>query len=326
LRPVSEEDAWKKIQKNLDEKMTLEFHRDGENVVGYAGDKNTMAALKNLPKAKMVFKSLTSDHKKEISVKLGQKIEIPAKEFKDREYQVITTLDLNGEDYKCYGYLDRDDKIVDEMKTLIHTELPEMPISARANYITDFFGTLRWLDDANKLLGHPYGYRRYKDGIERGFEEAAELIKTEDAYKGLFLQPKNINKTKGSTKITKKWNIAYQKDDFITSEISRIWEQTFAVKPNFTKKSKSKTISIKLSESKEIPNKEDAYLLKISKNKVEISARCERGELVEKYAKARYNIVYINSGNYNDLDNAENQKNIKEMFEYCNQRYIEPVP
>ncbi len=373
LRPVSEEDAWAMIQTNLDKKMTLEFSRAGADVVGYVGDRNTMAALTNLPEAKMIFESISSDHTLEIKARLGQKLKIPATDFVDREYKITTFIDLDGEDYQCSGYLDRDDKIVQEVKELIQTELPDMPSSARADYITDFFGTLRWLDEANKLWGHPYGYRRYKDGIDQGLAEARELVTTKDAYKGLFLQPKNIVKTKGRTKVTSKWKIAYEEDDYITSEIAHAWEKTFGMTANFSgKKHRSKTITIEISQSDAIPPHEDAYLLKIAKHKVSISARCQRGlyygvttflelveqqkkltnaviedwptfkyrpvlaggeslstdfkALIEKYAQARYNIVYIHSSNYNDLTDAKKQADIVKMFEFCRSRYMEPVP
>ncbi|MCK4747256.1 MAG: hypothetical protein KAT15_09480, partial [Bacteroidales bacterium] len=49
-------------------------------------------------------------------------------------------------------------------------------------------------------------------------------------------------------------------------------------------------------------------------------------QYIEQIARLRYNVVYISSGNYLEMGDEQKVKDIKEVFDFCKSRFIEPVP
>ncbi len=280
IRPVNEKQAWNSIKKQLGQEMVFEFKREGEYLTATVGDPLSLAAFENLADINMEFSAIHINHRKTIRAKAGSKIKLLVKDFPDSEYAITAFIPI-GEDTirQTYGYMFSQGDVVKETKALIYKKLPELPYSPRAEYLKDFLKTLSWMDGANKMWGHSYGYRRYLDGLKNVFKEA-ELLKTsQNPNDGLFLKPKKIIKKTGNLTLKNSWRIIdkSKKNDFIKREINRFWHKQFNNEAKFDIISSTKNeIILSLGDWPEVPPHKDAYYLEIKSDKVEIKGRSRR--------------------------------------------------
>ena len=280
LRPVNEKIAWLHIQENLDREIVFDLRKKNGFISGTIGDKNSVGALRKLPQVKLKFQSLHSKHQKSITAQLGSKIMLPSNDFPGEEYSIHATVPVDTGIYQAVGYVCTSDDIIHKTQLLLHEELPKMPYSVQANYYHDFVKTVKWMDRANKFLDHPYGYRRYLNGLQSIHKKAKNLSEKRNPFDGLFPAPKKIIHKKQKAKITSKWKIndLQIENDFITAEIARVWYKTFKQTSEYAdRKIKNKIIKLSISNSPEIPANEGGYLLKINPDRIDIVARTRQG-------------------------------------------------
>lgn len=167
LRPVNEAIAWQHIQKDIDRELLFDFIAEGDLIKGTVGDKNSVGALRELPEVELLFQSLSSDHQKNLSARLGSNLSMPLSDFPDDEYSIQITVPVDTGRYQFDGYLYTKGDVIRKVRNLMYTDLPDMPPSVKAEYYRDLIGTMQWMDQANKFFDHGYAYRRYLDGLER---------------------------------------------------------------------------------------------------------------------------------------------------------------
>ena len=280
IRPVDEKQAWNSIKERLGQEMVFEFKREGDNLTATVGDPLSLAAFKDLSEITLEFSAIHINHKTTIKAKAGSKIELPVKDFPDSEYAITAFIPIDAKTIrKTYGYMFTKGDMVKETKALIYKKLPELPYSPRAEYLKDFLNTLRWMDGANKMWGHSYGYRRYLDGLKNVFTEAEKLKTSQNPFDGLFLKPKKIIKKTGNLTLTNSWKIIDKgaNNDFIKIELNRFWRKYFNEDANFSVLPAGKNeIILNLGDLPEIPPLTDAYYLEIKSDKVEIKGRSRR--------------------------------------------------
>jgi len=375
LRPVNNAIAWKRVRENLDVALNSEFYVEDGFIKGTVGDKNIVGALGGLPMADIEFQSINSKHTKNIRAPLGSFLELPQKEFPASEYAITISFITDQGPCRYYGYMGTTGDIIEQYRELVNKKLPAMPLSAKAVYYKNYIDTARWLDRANKLWRHPYGYRRYLDGLKNAHDGALKLSKSNNPYDGVFPAPREINLTRGHARITSDWNIYddNKSDDFIATELGRVWNLKFGTTPGYAATPNGNhVIHLTLTDSKKLHASQGSYLLCIAKNKITIQSRSKQGlyygvnsfvqaleqntnlpngEIIDwpqyplrsslgntsaltpefkrylnQLARLRFNVIYIYSGNYLNLNNKQKLKDIEEVYGFCKSRFIEPVP
>lgn len=385
LRPVDEKTAWKQVKENLDVALNSEFIVEDGTIKGTVGDKNIVGMLNGLPMAEIEFQSVNSDHYKKIKAPLGTYLKLPEKEFPGDEYAITISFSTEEGPRWSHAYMNTSGAVVAQTKELIYKELPSMPASMMADYYSIFIETTRWLDKTNKLWQHPYGYRRYLDGLKHVHEGALKLINSDNPFDGVFPAPREINSAKQKCKITSGWKIydPEKSNDFISAELERVWKLKFNEIPVYTNDpderfvirleiSEKEISNLKISDPDHLTVHEGSYILRIENNKIVIRSRSRQGlyygvnlflqalgrndgipvgeivdwpeypvrstlkstsrltpefrQYIDQIARLRYNVVYISSGNYLDMEDKQKVKDIIEVFDFCKSRFIEPVP
>ncbi|MEN8202439.1 MAG: glycoside hydrolase family 20 zincin-like fold domain-containing protein [Bacteroidota bacterium] len=375
LRPVDEQTAWDKIQENLDVALNSEFYTEEGYIKGTVGDRNVVGMLRGLPEAEVVFRSIHSDHQHTIHLPLGSALKLPLSDFPGDEYSVSITFPTENDTHTSFAYLCTGGDVIEETRKFIYKELPEMPASAMADHFQGYMETTRWLDQTNKLWQHPYGYRRYLDGLKFVHAAASELSKPGHPFLAVFPPPAEKVLTGQMCRITSAWSIydPGKADDFIISELERVWQSTFGSSPEYSDNpEKDKTIRLEITDKASPGQPEGSYALQIEQEQLVITSSSRQGlfygintllqaleqqrelpvgtirdqpayplrstlqtateltpgfiQNIEQLARLRYNVVYIYSGNYFDLDDPQKLKNTEAMFEFCRSRFIEPVP
>jgi len=375
LRPMNDAIAWNRVRENLDAALNSEFYIEDGFIKGTVGDKNVVGALGGLPMTEIVFQSINSKHTTKIKAPLGRFLDLPKKEFPADEYAVTISFATDQDPYHSYAYMCTTGDVIERYRKLVKKKLPAMPSSVKADYYKNFIGIARWLDQANKLWHHPYGYRRYLDGLKNAHEGALKLSKSNNPYDGIFPSPREINLIHGRTRITSDWSICDESkfEDFITTELDRVWKYKFGTGPQYTTRPNgSNVIHLTITDSKKLHVDEGSYLLRIAKNKITIQSRSRQGlhygvnsflqaleqntnlpngeisdwpqyslrsslentstltpefkQYINQLAKLRYNVIYIYSEKYLDLNNKQKLKDIEEVYSFCKSRSIEPVP
>ena len=377
LRPVNEQEAWKEIKKRIDRELMFDFKREGNYLISVVGDPLSLAAFKSLPSIKIEFSGIHLNHHKTITARIGSTLKLPAADFPDSEYAVIAYIPIDKNTVvETHGYMYTKGDIVKETRALIYKKLPQLPASPRAEYLQDFLTNLRWMDKANKMWGHAYGYRRYLDGLKNVFNEAEKLKNSDNPFDGLFLKPKKVDYKNGKTTVDKSWRIIDENggDDFIKVSLERFWQDKFAQKPVYGASADgSDVIVLQVGDWPQVPPLEDGYYLEIDGNKIIVKGRSRRAlfyglstlldllkqsltipnavvldwpsaryrsvlaggtkisdsfrKKIEAYAQRRFNMVYISSdANYLHLENSESVDNLREMYDFCRSRFMEPIP
>jgi hypothetical protein len=375
LRPVDVETAWKQVNENLDIALNSEFIVEDGFIKGTIGDRNIVGMLRGLPMAEIEFRSINSDHYKKIEAPLGTSLKLPIKEFPGGEYAITISFSTQDGVKQSYAYMNTSGDVVEQTKELIYKAIPSMPSSLMADYYTNFIETTHWLDKTNKLWQHPYGYRRYLDGLKHVHTEALKLSISANPFSGIFPAPGLINTIGGETKITSDWMIfdAAKSDDFIKAEIERVWKQKFNRVPRYTDDPDGKnTIRLLIATTESSNTNAGSYILQIESNRITITSGLRQGlyygvnsliqaleqndviplgeiidqpaftvrstlqtttkltpefiQYIEQIARMKYNVVYISSGNYLDLDDKQKLKDIIDVFDFCKSRFTEPVP
>ena len=280
LRSVDNKTAWKQVQKHIDVAMDSEFIVDGDVIRGTVGSNNIVGQLSGLPMAEVNFKAIDGDHSKTMNIPVGTRLTLKKSDFPADEYAITITFKIDNGSYTSYAYMNTVMDVVKETRQWMYKDLPKVPESQMANYYQDFIKTVQWLDQANKLWEHPYGYRRYLDGVKNAHKGAEKLINSKNPFDGIFPAPENMTFKKGSCVISAEWKIydANKKDDFITEKINSFWSKKFNSNVEYADKKNTKyTINLELSGSNEISKTEGAYKLVIDKNKIVIKARTRQG-------------------------------------------------
>ncbi len=280
LRPVDNATAWKQVQKHLDVAMNSEFKVKGDVITGTVGDNNIVGQLSNLPMTKVEFKAINGTHKKTIQVPVGTKLELKKSDYPADEYAITYSFQTEKGIQKTYAYMNTVGDIVQETRSHIYENLPEVQESPLANYYNNFIETTKWLDQTNKLWEHPYGYRRYLDGIKNVQQGTEKLLNSKNPFDGLFPQPDYSKFEEEICKINSTWKIfdANKSDDFITEKISGFWQKEFNSNPPYTKENTNgNIISLEISNSEKIADLEGSYFIEIKKNGVSIKAKSRQG-------------------------------------------------
>ncbi len=280
LRPVDNKTAWKQVQKHIDVAMDSEFVVDGDVIKGTVGSNNIVGQLSGLPVAEVNFKAIAGSHSKTMNVPVGTKLALKKSDFPADEYAITITFKTDNGFYTSYAYMNTVIDVVKETRQWMYEDLPKAPESPMANYYKDFINTTQWLDQANKLWEHPYGYRRYLDGIKNAHEGTEILINSKNPFDGVFPAPGKMSLKKESCKITADWKVydVHKTDDFITEKINSFWSKKFNSNIAYTNKKNTKyAISLELADSNEIAKTEGSYKIVIDKNKIVIKAQSRQG-------------------------------------------------
>ena len=278
LRPMNQTLAWEHIQKDLDREFIIEFQRKDNDIVGSIGDPNTLRVFDDLPQVQVIFSSLLSNHEYRLTTAPGKELIVPLSVFPDEEYAIKATLPLASGDFVVEGYLHTGD-VIEEVRQLFQKDLPPLPPHRLAEYYQDIIENLRWMDKANRLFNHPYGYRRYRDGLLRIRQNAGRLQSSTNPYDGLFPPPREIQLLKGRVSITPQWRIfdVNRNEDFIESEIARIWHEKFSTPPQYTATPAKQTIRLIQSDAPDIPSQSGGYILHARPTAIEIRSRSRQG-------------------------------------------------
>jgi hypothetical protein len=377
LRPVDSKTAWEQVQKNLNVAMNSEFKVVGDFIEGTIGHNNIVGQLSDLPMAKVNFKAVGSRHEKTINVPVGTYLKLSKRDFPAIEYAITISFETNKGLQTTYAYMNTVGDIVEESRLLMYKDLPQVQESPMADYYLDFIETVQWLDQANKLWEHPYGYRRYLDGIKNAVNGMEKLENSTNPFDGIFPKPAKMKFSKSKMTLTSKWQVfdANHSDDYIAEKLNDHWEKKFNTTVNYTKDNHKKNIIyLELSNSKKIGQPEGSYLLEIKKEKIVIKAKSRQGlyyglstllqaldqnitipigtitdqpafsvrsvvltktkailsedfkRYIKQLSNLRYNEIYLPSNAYLHLDEPERLLEIQEVFDYCKQHFIEPVP
>ncbi len=280
LRPVDNQTAWKQVQKHLDVAMDSEFYLDGDIIKGVVGNNNVVGQLSDLPVAKVSFKAIDGSHSKTLNIAVGTHLALQKSDFPADEYAITITFDTDNGTFTSYAYMKTETDVVKETREWMYKDLPEAPESPMANYYQDFIETVRWLDQANKLWEHPYGYRRYLDGIKNAHKGTEKLQNSTNPFDGVFPAPRSMKFGEKSTTVNSDWKIydLNQTADFIDEKLKNFWKKKFNKEVVYAKENGKKGIvSLELSDSKKIATPEGSYLLDIQKEKIIIKARSRQG-------------------------------------------------
>ncbi|MEN8157459.1 MAG: glycoside hydrolase family 20 zincin-like fold domain-containing protein [Bacteroidota bacterium] len=375
VRPVDGTTAWNKVQENLDVAMNSEFYLEDGLIKGTIGDPQVVGMLRGLPRAELEFRSIHSDHIHKMAMPLGTRLELPVDDFPGKEYAISITFPTDKGSYSSYAYLSTGGDVIEKTRALIYKELPELPPSVMADHFNRFMETTRWLDQTNKLWQHPYGYRRYLDGLQFVHTAAQALIEQKDPFMAVFPPPLEKVLTGEKCTVTTGWKICDpgKEDDFITSELERVWRSLYHSAPAYTNDpGQPNTIHLEQANTDLPQAKTGKYVLRIEPEQIVITAATRQGhfyglntllqtleqqtgipsgtirdkpkyplrstlqtvsqmtpefrEYIEQIARLRYNVVYIYSNNYLNLEDEQVLENTREVFEFCKSRFIEPVP
>ncbi len=280
LRPVDNKTAWKQVQKHIDVAMDSEFIVDGDVIRGTVGSNNIVGQLSGLPVAEVNFKSIAGSHSKTLNVPVGTKLALKKSDFPDDEYTITTTFKTDNSSYTSYAYMNTVVDVVKETRQWMYKDLPKAPESPMANYYKDFINTTQWLDQANKLWEHPYGYRRYLDGIKNAHKGTKKLINSKNPFDVVFPAPQDVKFGNSSVIVSSEWQIVdpNRTDDFIEVKLNDFWKKEFGTSPVYIQDhKKKKTIVLELSNSKKIWKLEGSYIIEITKEKVSIKAKSRQG-------------------------------------------------
>lgn len=280
LRPVDNATAWKQVQKNLDVAMNSEFYVEGNVIKGVVGDNNTVGQLSGLPMAKVNFQAIGGKHHKILNVPVGTHLQLNKSDFPAKEYAITISFKTEKGQQTTFAFMNTVGSIIDDTRKLMYEELPQVPKSPLAAYYKDFIETTRWLDKANKLWEHPYGYRRYLDGIKNAHSGMQKLITSKNPFDGVFPQPDYVKFSKKTCEINGSWKILDRNktDDFITKKLDAFWQEKFNSKAIYAQKNqKGQIISLEISNSSKIAPLEGSYLIEIKKNRVSIKAKTRQG-------------------------------------------------
>ncbi len=375
LRPVDNQTAWKQVQKHMDVAMDSEFYLDGDIIKGVVGNNNVVGQLSNLPVAKVEFRAIDGSHSKTLNIPVGTHLELKKEDFPADEYAITITFDTDNGKFTSYAYMNTVIDVVNETRKWMYKDLPEAPESPLANYYQDFLETVRWLDKANKLWEHPYGYRRYLDGVKNAHAGMTQLQHSTNPFDCVFPAPRSMKLGKKSTTINGEWKIfdTNQTADFIDEKLKNFWKSNFNKEVVYAKENGKKgIISLELSDSKNIGKLEGSYILDVQKEKITIKANSRQGlfygvstllqalgqnttiptgiindypeypvrsvivtktaialtkefkEYIDELVDLRYNVAYIPLYIPSDTDLPDYIETIREIFAYCESRFIEP--
>ncbi len=280
LRPVDSKTAWKQVQKHLDVAMDSEFYLDGDTIKGTVGNNNVTGQLSGLPMAQVEFKAIDGSHSKTLNVPVGTHLKLQKSDFPADEYAITITFDTDNGRFTSYAYMNTLTDVVKETREWMYKDLPETPKSPMADYYNDFIETVRWLDKANKLWEHPYGYRRYLDGIKNAHKGVEKLKRSINPFDGVFPAPQSMKFGKKTSSITSDWKIydTQKNDDYLTEKLENFWEKTFNKQVEYSDvNSRKKVISLEISDSKKIGQLEGSYILDIKKEKITVKAGSRQG-------------------------------------------------
>jgi len=280
LRPVDSETAWDQVQKNLNVAMNSEFKVVGDFIEGTVGDNNIVGQLSDLPMAKVTFKAVGSKHKKIIDVPVGTHLKLAKSDFPAKEYAITISFETEKGLQTTYAYMNTEGDIVEESRAFMYKDLPQVQESPLASYYIDFIETVQWLDQANKLWEHPYGYRRYLNGIKNAVEGIDKLENSTNPFDGVFPVPSKMKFDKNKVTLNEEWQIfdAGHTADYLAEKLSDLWKKKFNTTVNYTEDiNKKNIISLELSNSKKIGQLEGSYLLEIKKEKIIIKAKSRQG-------------------------------------------------
>ena len=280
LRPVDERTAWNHVKENLDIALNSEFIVEDGLIKGTVGDKHIVGMLSGLPMAEIEFQSIHSDHNLMMKAPLGTYLELPVTGFPEEEYAISISSSPEDGPYRSTAYMSTTGDVVEQTKGFIYKELPGMPPSVMADYYNHFMETTRWLDQTNKLWQHPYGYRRYLDGLKRVHEGAQKLIESDNPFDGLFPPPREIDLTNQKCRITSGWTIhdPSTSNDFISSELDRVWKLKYNSTPVYTNDPNERpVIHLEISDPDDPPAHEGSYILHVERNNIVIKSRSRQG-------------------------------------------------
>ncbi|MEN8251932.1 MAG: glycoside hydrolase family 20 zincin-like fold domain-containing protein, partial [Bacteroidota bacterium] len=274
---VDNKTAWEQVQKNLNVAMNSEFYAEGDFITGTVGDNNIVGQLSNLPMANVNFSAIDGSHEKTIETPVGSKLKLSKKDFPADEYAITITFETKDGVKQTYAWMNTSGDVVKETRELIFKELPAAPKSPMANYYNDFVKTVQWLDKANKLWEHPYGYRRYFDGVKNARRGLAKLQNSMNPFNAVFPSPRTTKFQTGECKITADWKIldTNKTDDYLTQKIRDFWLETFKTSIQYSGKTgESKTINLKL---KPLAKNNESYFIKIDDKNITIEAQSRKG-------------------------------------------------
>ncbi len=374
LRPVNREIAWEHIRENPDVAMNSEYHVHGKYIEGTVGDKDIVGKISGLPQTEISFRAIDGKDHREMKAPIGTFLKLKKKNFPAREYAITYSFPIGGNIHHSYGYMNTEGDVIRQVRTLLKEELPPMPPSVMADYYRNFLGAVRWLDKTNKLWHHPYGYRRYLDGLKKIHAGAERLSHSKDPLDGIFPVPAMFSRDDRNTTITSVWKVydPQGEDDFIHTEIRRVWRKRFNTIPQYTGDPGAvHSIRLVLSVADTVLN-DEGYSLQLNDSTITVRSVTRRGlyygintflqmleqsatvaagmiadapryslrstlanadkltpafrKKIERLARFRYNTVFITSGNYLHLDDPARLKDMREVFDFCRSRFIEPVP
>lgn len=280
LRPVDNETAWKQVQKHIDVAMDSEFHIDGNIIKGTVGKNNVVGQLNGLPMARVEFKAIDGSHSKTLNVPVGTHLVLQKSDFPADEYTITITFKTDEGEHTSFAYMNTVIDVVKETREWMYKDLPDTPASPMSNYYIDFINTTRWLDKANKLWEHPYGYRRYLDGIKNAHRGTEKLQNSTNPFDGVFPAPRSMKFGKKAISVNGDWKIfdPLHANDFIDEKLKKFWEKKFGQEVEYAKENiKKGIISLELSDSKKIGHPEGSYILDIQKEKITIKAKSRQG-------------------------------------------------
>jgi hypothetical protein len=260
--------------------MNSEFIIHGDYIEGTIGDNNIVGQLSNLPLANVEFRSINGSHSKTITTNVGTKLKLKKSDFPDDEYLITITFNTEKGEQTTYAYINTVSDVITDTRELIYKELPKMPESPLANYYSNFISTMQWLDQANKMWEHPYGYRRYLDGVKNAHKGARKLIESTNPFDGVFPQPLATNFSKKIVEVKSNWKIFDEKkaDDFITEKIEEFWTNKFEKTPKYINKNHQKaTINLIIDTTGDINEIEGSYKIEIGKKNINIKAKSRQG-------------------------------------------------
>ncbi len=162
VRPVSEEAAWKHVQKKLDIAMASRFFVEDEKIKGTVGNKNIVGVLKGLPMADIEFNAVDGSHKKSIRAQVGSFLELSKSDYPAEEYIVKYTFPTNNREFTFYTYINTTGKI--------KTPLDESQL-CRGNYQTEEEAKAqlkRFANSYSDIIGWEKRANEIREGILRG--------------------------------------------------------------------------------------------------------------------------------------------------------------
>ncbi|MEN8249327.1 MAG: glycoside hydrolase family 20 zincin-like fold domain-containing protein [Bacteroidota bacterium] len=279
LRPVDNTTAWKQVQKQLNVAMNSEFIVKDDQIIGTIGDNNIVGQLSNLPMAHVEFNEIEGRHSKAIDTPIGSRLVLSKSDFPGKEYAITISYETENSQQRSYAYMNTTGNMVEETRELFYRKVPDTHWSPLANYYRDFIETTRWLDQANKLWEHPYGYRRYFDGIKNARNGLSDLGNSNNPFKGVFPQPKEMSFKSDLITINGDWRVYDGSDtkDFINEMAESLWEGRFGMSLRYANKSDTNfSINLLIGSENDFVNTE-GYTIEIEKKKIFIRSASRQG-------------------------------------------------